>query len=141
MSWIQSFLAGIIQQVALEGTLSSSAAVLSGVLLFLRYFKDSPSAVRHSSVRLFADDSVVYRRIKDQHDQALLQEDLDSPGEWVHTWQMEFNPSKCSIIHITPNKLSLDIQLLFFFHGQTLETSASKYLGITISSILSCGPC
>ena len=32
LSWIQSFLTGRIQQVALEGTLSSSAAVLSGAL-------------------------------------------------------------------------------------------------------------
>ena len=32
LSWIQFFLTGRIQQVALEGTLSSSAAVLSGIL-------------------------------------------------------------------------------------------------------------
>ena len=62
---------------------------------------------------LFADDSVVHRRIKDQHDQALLQEDHDSLGEWEHTWQMEFNPSKRNIIHIMPNNQSLDIQRLF----------------------------
>ena len=32
LSWIQFFLTGRIQQVALDGTLSSSAAVLSGIL-------------------------------------------------------------------------------------------------------------
>lgn len=44
------------------------------------YLSDLPDAVRHSSARLFADDSLLYRRIKDQHDQALLQEDIDSLG-------------------------------------------------------------
>ena len=76
--------------MALEGTLSSSAAVLSGVpqgtalgpLLFLTYSNDlSDHAVQHSSARLFADDSLLYRKIKDQQDQALLQEDLDSLEE------------------------------------------------------------
>ena len=87
---IQSFLTDRNQQVALEGTLSSSAAVLSGVpqgtalgpLLFLTYSNDlSDHAVQHYSARLFADDSLLYRKIKDQQDQALLQEDLDSLEE------------------------------------------------------------
>ena len=132
--------------MALEGTLSSSAAVLSGVpqgsvlgpLLFLTYINDLPDAVQHSSARLFADDSLLYRRIKDQHDQALLQEDFDSLEEWEHMWQMEFNPSKCNVICIMPNKQRKVLTYSYFLHGQTLETtSASEYLGVTISSDLS----
>lgn len=44
------------------------------------YLCDLPDAVRHSSARLFADDSLLYRGTKDRHDQALLQEDMDSLG-------------------------------------------------------------
>ena len=107
LSWIQSFLTNRIQQVALEGTLLSSAPILSrvtqgtvlGPLLFLTYIHD-----HHSSARLFADDSLLYRRIKDHQDQALLQQDLDSLEEWEHTCQMNFNTSKCNVIQIMPNK-------------------------------------
>ena len=51
---------------------------------------------------------------------------------------MEFNPSKCNIIRIMPNKQRKVLTASYFIHGQTLETtSASKYPGITISSELS----
>ena len=53
-------------------------------------------------------------------------------------WQMEFNPSKCNVICIMPNKQRKVLTSSYFLNGQTLETtSASKYLGITISSDLS----
>ena len=131
--------------MALEGTLSSSAAVLSGVpqgsvlgpLLFLTYINDLPDAVPHSNARLFADDSLLYRRIKDQK-KVLLQDDLDFREEWEHMWQMESNPSKCNVIRIMANKQRKVLTAIYFLHGQTLETtSAGKYLGTTISSDLS----
>ena len=51
---------------------------------------------------------------------------------------MEFNPSKCNVIRIMPNEQRKVLTYSYFLHGQTLETtSASKYLGITISSDLS----
>ena len=130
--------------MALEGTLSSSAAVLPGVargtvlgpLLFLTYISDLPDTVQHSSARLFADDSLLYRRIKDQHDQAILQEDHDSLGGITHLAngiqpkQMQQHPH-----HAQQAQISSDIG--YHLHGQTLETSVSKYPGITISSDLS----
>ena len=146
LRWIQSFLTNRTQEVALEGTLSSSAPVLSGVpqgtvpgpLLFLTYINDLPYAVHHSSARLFADDSLLYRRIKDHQDQALLQQDLDSLEEWEHTWQMNFNTSKCNVIRIMPNKRRKTLTSNYSLHGQTLETtSTNRYLGINISSDLS----
>ena len=146
LKWIQSFLTDRKQQVALEGTLSSSATVLLGVpqgtvlgpLLFLTCINNLPDAVQHSSARFSADDSLLYRRIKDQQDKALLQEDLDSLKEWEHTWQIEFNPSKCSVILIMPNEQRKVLTSSYLLHRQTLETtSASKYLGITINSDLS----
>ena len=51
---------------------------------------------------------------------------------------MEFNPSKCNVIRIMPNKQRKVLTDSYFLRGQTLETtSASKYLGTTISSDLS----
>ena len=73
----------------LDGKSSSAAPVTSGVpqgtvlgpLLFLVYINDLPSRVS-SSVRLFADDCLLYRVIKDHQDADLLQTDLDQLQEW-----------------------------------------------------------
>ena len=72
-SWIQSFLADRNQQVVLDRKTSCHAAVTPGVppgtllgpLMFLVYINDLPSRVS-PSVRLFADDCLLYRIIRDQ---------------------------------------------------------------------------
>ena len=80
MPWIQSFLADRNQQVVLDGKTSSRAAVTSGVLQSMvlgpLLFSNLPSRVS-SSVRLFADDCVLYRVIRDQQDAVSLQIDLN----------------------------------------------------------------
>ena len=84
LSWIQSFLTGRSQKVLVEGQSSSSSPVTSGVpqgtvlgpLLFLLYINDLPDSVQ-STTRLFADDSLLYRKIKSTVDLDILQEDLN----------------------------------------------------------------
>ena len=146
LSWIQSILTNITQQVALEGTLSSPAPVLSGVpqgtvlrpLLLLAYINDLSDAVRYSNAILFTYDSLLFRRIKDHQNQSLLQQDLVSLEEWEHTSQMTFNTSKCNVIRIMSNKRKETLTSSYSLYGQTLKTrSISKYLGIYISSDLS----
>ena len=90
LRWIQAFFTGRSQQVVLEGIHSSLAPVLSGVpqgtvlgpLLFLAYINDLPDAVRSPEARLFADDSLLYRKICNQSDQELLQQDLKCLENW-----------------------------------------------------------
>ena len=104
-----------------------------GPLLFL-YINDMPSK-DSSSVRLFADDCLLYKVIQGNKDAELLQEDLDQLQEWEKDWQMLFNLGKCEHIRIT-NKRRI-IQTSFTIHGQKLkETSEAKYLGITIDDKL-----
>ena len=48
---------------------------------------------------------------------------------------MEFNPSKCVVIHVTMSRAPIPSQYLL--NGQVLESVAgSKYLGVEISSNL-----
>ena len=47
------------------------------------------------SVRLFADDWILYTPIRTQNDSSLLQNDLLKLQKWQDTWLMKFNPDKC----------------------------------------------
>ena len=53
----------------------------------------------NSKVRLFADDCLLYREIKNNQDQIDMQRDLDALMDWGSTWGMKFNAKKCNINH------------------------------------------
>ena len=82
---IKCFLTDRTQRVVLDGTESLPGPVLSGVprgtvlgpILFLIYIYDLPDGVTHSTVRLFADDCILYRHVTDKSDINRLQMDLD----------------------------------------------------------------
>ena len=92
-SWIASSLSDCTQRVVVEGSSSDRVPVLSGVpqgsvlgpLLFLLFINDLPDKIA-SKTRLFADDCIVYRQIKDQSDCKALQEDLNRLAEWETKW-------------------------------------------------------
>ena len=56
-----------------------------GPLLFLLHINDLPSVVS-SKVRLFADDWLIYRNIKNKEDQIAMQKDLNLLENWGNTW-------------------------------------------------------
>ena len=56
---------------------------------------------------------------------------------WEKEWDMEFNPSKCQVLHITKNKKTNNNKQLHsqFLHVQILEhVPNAKYSGLDISS-------
>jgi len=53
-----------------------------------------------SEMKMFADDTKVWCRIKTEMDSITLQEDLDSLQLWSNTWQLKFNADKCIVMHI-----------------------------------------
>ena len=57
-----------------------------------------------SQIKLFADDSLLYRNINNQTDSDLLQRDLTILEDWEIIWQMSFNAKKCIVIRIGPQK-------------------------------------
>ena len=64
-----------------------------GPLLFFTYVNDLPQNI-HSSIRLFADDCVLYREITNENDSQELQKDLLSLMKWEYDWQMHFDHLK-----------------------------------------------
>ena len=81
--WIHSWLTECSQSVVIDGASSKPVSVLSGVpqgtvlgpLMFLLYINDITDKVS-STLRLFADDCLLYQKIQSSHDSILLQKDL-----------------------------------------------------------------
>ena len=63
-----------------------------GPLLFSLYINDISSDLE-SEIRLFADDYVCYREIKDEGDTMELQKDIDRLGSWQGSGVCDFNLS------------------------------------------------
>ena len=110
-SWIASFLSSRTQREVVEGSSSDRVPVFSSVpqgsvlgpMLFLLFINDLPDKIVSSS-RLFADDCIVYRQIKDFSDCETLQEDLNMLAEWETKWGMAFHPQKCNVLSLTRSR-------------------------------------
>ena len=104
--WIREFLLGRTQIVRVGGQLSEEVRVTSGVpqgsvlgpLLFLAYDIWRNMA---STVRLFADDCIIYRKIVKDEDMEILHRDLDRLGEWAVENAMKMYPSKNKAVRFT----------------------------------------
>ena len=121
------------------GLIWSPARIGLGTFLFLIFINDLPGNIR-SSVRLFADDCVLYRNINSLTDCHILQEDLNSLAQWETDWQMKFNVAKCHSMRVTRHLPSNQIHFNCSLHQQTLEqVRSAKYLGITITDDLEWG--
>ena len=89
LNWLSHFIVGRKQIVSFSGHLSPWTIVSSGVpqgsvlgpVLFLAYINDVTTGVK-SSMRLFSDDSKVYRIIYDENDEKQLQCDLNTRQKW-----------------------------------------------------------
>ena len=146
LDWMKDFLSERTQQVVVNGESSTKEKVTSGVpqgtflgpLLFLIYINDLPDRVK-SQIRLFADDSYLYRTINNPQDTVQLQQDLDELTKWENERSMEFHPDKCKVMCIT-NKLK-PIKSSYYVHNHKLDTvETGKYLGVLINKHLSWKP-
>lgn len=89
-----------------------------GPILFLAYINDLPEQVT-SQVRLFADDMVIYITLDQEGNSSVLQQDLQQLEHWESLWEMEFNPGKCQVVHVSTAKYP--IHTGYTLHGQVLR--------------------
>ena len=73
-----------------------------------------------SEMRLFADDFVCYREIKNVEDTVKLQKDIDRSGSLARKWGMRFQPVKRNMKQLT-NKRTSKIQASYKLEGTLLE--------------------
>ena len=87
-------------------------------------------------IRLFADDCVCYREIKDTEDALKLQKDIDQLGCLARKWGMRFLPVKCNIRQITRKRIK-KTHASYTLEGTVFENVENvKYLGDTITNVL-----
>ena len=141
LQWIKGFITGRTQRVVLEGQASEWVPVTSGVpqgsvlgpTLFIAVIHSLPDEIR-STVKVYADDTKVYRPITNPQDAEQLQEDLDRLVSWSNIWQLPFNIEKCKVMHIGNTNPKFEYSMA----SQKLEvTSQEKDLGVIVDNSLS----
>ena len=127
------------QRVVVDGIQSDLVTADSGVpqgtflgpILFLLHINDLPSVIS-SKVRLFADDCLVYREIKNRQGLITQQKDLNLLENRRLKWGMRFNAAKCNIMRMSRKQTPISTQ--YELSGQVLEeVKDAKYLGVTVS--------
>ena len=107
-----------------------------GPVLLLVFINDLPEHIK-SNVRLFADGTAVYLAVSNLEHAQILQEDLDRLAKWSLEWDMEFNSSKWTVIHVTHSKSIVSSQYTLYGHIlDSVRLSSSKYLGVTLNDHL-----
>lgn len=142
LSWIESYLSRRSQFVDVNGFLSEDLGVSSGVpqgsvlgpVLFLIYINDITEGIDSSiTMRLFADDCLIYTRINSLEDHVRLNEALKTIVNWCEKWNMTVNKEKTVLLRIT-NRKTKSLFTYNLGNSALVEVSSIKYLGVTMDS-------
>ena len=86
-------------QIQSSWTLAFRKVQFSADYCSLCHIKDLPDAMK-STVRLFADDCLLYRSTRNMDEHLALERDLQQLDTWAKTWGMRFNAKKCYLMSI-----------------------------------------
>ena len=132
--WLRNFLTNRRQRVVIRGTHSDWSPVISGVP---QGTFSGPEVVK-SNIKLFADDTKIYRELTNPNDTTILQSDLDSLDRWATDWQVIFNTKKYEVMRRTKPQHKKDKTEHSYYLSNTLLKSVNSYkdLGVNMSSNL-----
>ena len=101
-----------------------------GPFIFL-IFVNNLSDIINFTVRLFADDFILYLDIRRSEDQQILQNDLNKIATWEEVWLLIFNVAKCHSLRVT--RIT---QLYFYVHFSPPHPPGSISMKIYTHSVL-----
>jgi hypothetical protein len=149
--WLQDFLHDREQRVKVNGHLSDSTSIGSGIpqgsvlgpLLFIFYINDLPDNLQ-CNVLLFADDTKLYKigHIAREGEDDKLQCDLNHLQRWSDKWLLRFHPNKCKRLRIARSPDDTRTEPLTLTSTASEETTVletiahEKDLGVTIDNSL-----
>jgi hypothetical protein len=89
-----------------------------------------------STIRLFADDCIIYREVKNNNDMENLQTDLNRLGKWAVENAMKINLTESKVVCFMRAQVKKPLNCMLV--GMVIpEASSCKYLGIILHSDLS----
>ena len=98
-----------------------------GPILFLVYINDLEEGVTGKILK-FADDTKLFRKVKEIGDKQNLQDEIDKLVKWSDKWQMLLNFGKCKCLHTWSRNTGMNYEM-----GGTIlsKTVKEKDLGVT----------
>ena len=76
--------------------------------------------ITYSKLLCFADDCKIYKKICNENDCKLLQNDINSLYAWCTTWKMHLHPDKCFFMNFSLKK-SCDIVNMYTLNNRVLN--------------------
>ena len=105
-----------------------------GPVLLLCHINEISTNIQ-STIRLYADDCVLYRPIISDQDNNALQSDLYTLCKWSDCWKLNFNVSKCKVMNMS-RKRNPQQHSYYIDNNKLSTTGCEKYLGVTITDKL-----
>ena len=139
VQWMANFLSDRTQIVSYCGALSDAASVTSGViqgssvgpLLFVAFINDLPDQISNCDLLLFADDPKAIGKSDNEHDHALIQDDLSAIEVWSEENELPFSVAKCACLHYGYHNPKLSYKI----NGSTVkDTDTCSDLGVIRTS-------
>ena len=175
IDWIGAFLTGRSQRVMIytdngDPVFSSTSPVISGVpqgtilgpTLFSIYINDCTTYLCNL-LTLYADDCKLIGPAETEEERACIQLDLDRLSSWSSTWALQFNATKCKVLHLGHNNphhpyhigcdqleavaeerdlgVIVDKDLKFHSHTQAQVAKANRALGLIKRSFVTRKSC
>jgi hypothetical protein len=141
LDWIKCFLTRRCQVVKVGKHTSNTERVLSGVpqgsvlgpILFLIYINDLVDVVQSCNIKIFADDTKLYFKVKHDADHNKFTYDAKKVFGWAHKNRLSIAMHKCQVLHVGFSNPSRPL----FIDGELLDEALSvKDLGILMSKSL-----
>ena len=104
-------------------------------MLHFNFINDLSDSISHSTLKIFADNCLLYKTIRSL-DAVDLEQDLVPMQTWPDAWLTKFNISKCFVMRVTQYrkyKVLYDYQLYISIVN---SVDHCKNLGITLQSNL-----
>jgi retron-type reverse transcriptase len=148
LSWFQSYLQDRKQKCYVNDVLSGERTINCGVpqgsilgpLLFLIYINDLPQCLKHSTARMYADDTnITTTGTSIREIVTHANDDLNNISDWLKANKLSLNVTKTEYMFIGSDqnldKLS-DVPLLFLENKAIKRVKATKSLGVHIDERL-----
>jgi hypothetical protein len=144
LNWFKSFLGNRYQRTNFMNAWSEMLANELGVpqgsiisaILFILYINDIAKVLKHTKIKLFADDTLLYITGKDKNDMiSKLNEDLDNIYKWLCINRLKLNADK-SVFIILNDKKQVPTGNVIIGEYVLQRVSEIRYLGVVIDEKL-----